>query len=73
MSSGTITYTCRLMPETVVRIRLLSLALRQPAGKIIDLLVESLWDEKSNVVSSVIPENTVRYEARRILDRMSIK
>ena len=68
-----ILHAFQLEPENLLKLRLLSVALDKSQGKLINLLIASLWDEKSEIVSSVVNKQKVDTESKRILDKIIAK
>ncbi len=59
-----------ISPETPTKIRILSAALHIPKNKLLDLMVDRLWEEKKDMVTETVSQNVANKQARKILESL---
>ncbi len=65
-----IAQTYRIAPETVLKLRFLSIGLSKPMGQIIDSLVDELWEKEKEGLTKLITTQKANKKVRSILARM---
>lgn len=57
-------------PEIRTKLTVLSEVLGKPKVRIVELLIDRLWEEKQDLVSSNYSQNKINREAKKILQKM---
>lgn len=69
----TIPQTYRISSDCVLKLRLLSVALGESQSKLLDLMINTLWEQKEDQVTSSVSQQRVDKEARKILQKIVAK
>jgi len=69
----TIPHTYRITPESKLKLKFLSSAMDVSMSKLIDLMINNLWNEKGGQVTTVITSQQSSREAGKTLRKMELK
>jgi len=70
---NTILTSIRILPETRLKLRLLKIATNLPTYRLLELMVDAMWVQKENQVTTLVSQNRTNKEAAKILRRMRVK
>ena len=68
-----ITKSYFLCPESVLKLKLLSAALKTSQSTLLDLLIDDLWNQKAEEVTTTVTSQRVTKEAKRIIERYKVR
>ena len=69
----TIPQTYRIPPESILKLRLLSVALETSQSALLDLMINTLWEQKEQQVTTIVSQQKVSKESSRILKKLVTK
>ena len=61
---------CGVSPETPIKLSILSVTLKIPRCKLLDLMVEDLWEKKKDLVTTTVSQRPISEKARKILNEL---
>ena len=65
----TVQQSYRLSPDTIFKLKLISISADISLSHLIELMVDDLWEKKKDEISTKITSHQVNKEARRILHK----
>ena len=57
-------------PETVAKLKLISLATNIPRTRLLDMMVDDLWEKKKDTIATIPLSRKASKEVRKVLERM---
>ena len=60
-------------PETKIKLKLLSVALKKPMTDIVEEMTDKLWEENQNITINTVSQTRANKTSRNILRRMILK
>lgn len=70
---NTILTSIRILPETRLKLRLLKIATNLPSYRLLELMVDAMWAQKEEEVTTLVSQTRANKEAAKILKRILVK
>ena len=73
MTKSTITQCYRIPPEIDIKLRFLSIGLAMPMGRIIEHLVNGLWEKEQDKISTMVTSQKANKKVQKVLERIKMQ
>jgi len=70
MTTIRIPHGIRISPETLFRLKILSFSMKISMGRIVEQLIDSLWEQKQDMIIKEVSNQRIEKEAGRILRKI---